>query len=243
MKRMLLSFIGITALSVFCIAQGKEKDTQKDKEKIKVEGSGNVISKNVSVQPFDELDVSGVFHVQLSQGGKEEVKIEADDNLQQYFEVRNEGSRLIINMKKDVNFSAKKKIKVHITFKNLTGMNLKTVGDVSSEQSLSFADLKLGNKSVGSVDLKLTAKSVDLDNKSVGDLTLSGKADNVTIRNKSVGSLNAGTFVVQKMDIDNNGVGSAEVNAEQELKVKDSFLGKVSNKGAAAAKRTEKVKI
>jgi hypothetical protein len=244
MRRILLSFIGIAAFSVLCVAQEKVKEKEKEKkEKIKVEGSGNVISNNVSVQPFDQLDVSGVFHVQLSQGSKEEVKIEADDNLQQYFEVKNEGSKLVINMQKDINFSAKKKIRVYVTFKNLTDMNLKTVGDVSSEENLSFSDLKLGNKSVGDVDLKLTAKSVDLDNKSVGDMTLSGKADNVVIRNKSVGSLNAGTFVVQKMDIDNHGVGSAEVNAEKELKVKDSFLGKVNNKGAATAKRTEKVKI
>ena len=50
------------------------------------------------------------------------------------------------------------------------------------------------------------------------------------IKNKSVGSIKAADFVVQKMDIDNEGIGSAEVNAEKELKVKDSFLGKVTIK-------------
>ena len=103
--------------------------------------------------------------------------------------------------------------------------------------------MKIGTKSVGNVDLKLTAKSVDLDNKSVGNVKLNGKADNAVIKNNSVGSLRAGDFVVQKMDIDNDGIGSAEVNASQELKVKDSFLGKVTNKGAATAKRTKKVVI
>jgi hypothetical protein len=62
---------------------------------------------------------------------------------------------------------------------------------------------------------------------------LSGKADDVTIVSKSVGSINASNFEVQKMDIENTGVGSAEVNASKELVVKDSFLGKVKNKGAA----------
>ena len=42
---------------------------------------------------------------------------------------------------------------------------------------------------------------------------------------------------VVEMDIDNSGVGSAEVNATKELKVSDSFLGKVRNKGAAQVKR------
>ncbi|HEX6191141.1 MAG TPA: head GIN domain-containing protein [Chitinophagaceae bacterium] len=221
----------------------EDKDYKGKSDKAKVEGSGNVITRDVTVQSFDELSISGVFSVLLTQGAKEGVKIEADDNLQELFEVKNEGSKLNISMKKDVNFSSKKKMKVYITFKNLKNMDLKTVGDVTSEQNLNFTDLKLQNKSVGNVDLKLTVQKLDVDNKSVGNIKLNGKANNVVIRNKSVGSIEAASFVVQTMDIDNNGVGSAEVNAEKELKVKDNMMGKVTNKGAATIKRSNKVVI
>ena len=214
-----------------------------DKNKPKIEGSGNITTRNVNIQPFDEIDVSGIFSLKLAQGNKEEVKIEADDNLQDLFEVKNEGAKLIITMKKESNFNSKKGLKVYISFKKLKNMELKTVGNVSSEENLSFDDVNIKNKSVGSVDLKLTAQSLNLDNKSVGDVTLNGKADNVVINNKSVGSINAASFMVQTMDIDNKGIGSAEVNAAKEIKVKDSFLGKVSNKGAATIKRTKKVVI
>jgi Putative auto-transporter adhesin, head GIN domain len=206
----------------------------------RIDGSGNVVTKEITIQPFDQLDVSGVFSVKLSQGDKEAVKIEADDNLQELFEVKNEGSMLVISMKKDQNLHVKTKMKVYITFRKLKSMDLKTVGDVSSEQSLSFEDLSIGNKSVGSIDLHLTAQSINLTNKSVGNIKLNGKADNAKIWNKSVGSILASDFIVQKMDIDNDGIGSAEVNAEKELKVKDSFLGKVRNKGAATAKRSNR---
>ena len=57
------------------------------------------------------------------------------------------------------------------------------------------------------------------------------------------GSWNAGSFVVQTMKIDNSGVGSAEVNAEKEIKVTDSMLGRVKNKGAAPMKKNNKVEI
>jgi Putative auto-transporter adhesin, head GIN domain len=216
---------------------------QDDKDKPKIEGSGNVITKEVSVSSFSELNVQGVFSVLLTQGNKEEVKIEAEDNLQSLFEVKNEGSKLIISMKKDVNFNSKKKMKVYVTFKKLKSMELKTVGDVSSDNSLSFDDLKISNKSVGSIDLKMTAQRLDVDNKSVGNVKLNGKAESAVIRNKGVGSVQAASFVVQKMDIENSGIGSAEVNAAKELVVKDSFLGKVTNKGAATAKRLKNVEI
>jgi hypothetical protein len=214
-----------------------------DKDKKRIEGSGNVITKDVPVQPFDELTASGVFSVLLTQGDKEQVKIEAEDNLQELFEVSNDGSRLKIGMKKDVNFNSKKKIKVYITFRKLKNMELSMVGNISSDASLSFDDLKIKNSSVGSVDLKMTAQTLDVDNKSVGSVKLNGKAESAKIRNNGVGHIEAASFVVQRMDIDNSGVGSAEVNAEKELKVKDSFLGKVVNKGSATARRMNKVVI
>jgi hypothetical protein len=218
--------------------------SQKDKDKeTKIEGSGNVVIKDVAVQPFDQLEASGVFNVVLTQGSKESLKIEAEDNLQPLFEIKNEGSKLMVDMKKDSHFNSKKKMTVYITFKNLKGMDLKMVGNVSSEGNLNFGDLSLANKSVGSVDLALNAQKLDIKNKSVGNLRLSGKAENAIIRSNSVGAIKASNLLVQTMDIDNDGVGSAEVNAVKELKVKDSFLGKVKNAGSATAKRINKVVI
>jgi len=216
--------------------------SQKDKE-TKIEGSGNVITKEVTIQPFDQLEANGVFNVVLTQGNKESLKIEAEDNLQALFEIKNEGSKLMVDMKKDSHFNSKKKMTVYITFKNLKSMDLKMVGNVSSEGNLNFSDLSLANKSVGSVDLALNAQKLDINNKSVGNLRLSGKAENAIIRSNSVGAIKASDLLVQTMDIDNDGVGSAEVNAVKELKVKDSFLGKVKNAGSATAKRINKVVI
>ena len=207
-----------------------------------LEGNGNLVTREVAVSSFNELKASGVYELKLSQGNKEGVKIEADENLQDLFQVKNEGNRLVIDMKKleNKNLKTKNKMRVYVTFKNLKQLELSTVGNVSSEQRLSFDDLELRTKSVGNVDLNFTANKVDLDNKSVGEVKLSGQAQNAVFVNKGVGSLKASDFVVQTLDIDNSGVGSAEVNATKTLKVKDSMLGKVKNKGTATARRMNK---
>ncbi|HYC39823.1 MAG TPA: head GIN domain-containing protein [Chitinophagaceae bacterium] len=204
----------------------------------KIEGSGNLIIREFPVSSFDELNAAGVFHLQLSQGAREQVKIEAEDNLMDLFEVKNEGGALEIRMKKDVSFNSKKKMKVYVTFRSLKKLTLAMVGGTSSDEELNFSDLKFHNRSVGSVDLSLKLKSLDLENQSVGSVRLRGSADKAVIRTNSVGSIQAGDFVVQSMEVDNNGVGSATVNAEKALKVKDSFLGKVHNKGKATVKKT-----
>ncbi len=235
MRKIVLAMLTITALVVSATAQKNDWD-----KKERIEGSGNMITKDMPVRSFDHLTAHGVFHLYLSQGDKESVKIEADDNLVDLFIVKNEGTSLEISMKKDVSINSKKKMSVYVTFKSLKSMHLSMVGGTSSNEQLKFSDLKLTNQSVGSVDLNMTMQNLNLDNGSVGTLKLKGSADNAVIKSNSVGSIQAADFVVQKMDIDNSGVGSATVNAEKELKMSDSFLGKVNNKGNATVKRKVK---
>ena len=239
MRKNLFLMLAITALGFSTMAQKNDKYDDKDR----IEGSGNVITKDITVKSFDELNASGVFNLLLSQGDKESLKIEADDNLMDLFIIENEGSTLTIKMKKNSNFNSKKQLKVYVTFKTLKSMDLGMVGGTSSDEKLKFADLKLKNQSVGSVSLNMTLLTLNMENQSVGSVKLEGSAENAVVKNNSVGSINAGNFVVQKMDIENNGVGSATVNAEKELKYSDSFLGKVSNRGNATVKKKNKVVI
>lgn len=218
-------------------AQNSERET--------IEGNGKLVTRDVPVSSFDELNASGVYELKLLQGDKEAVKVEADENLQQYITVHNEGSKLVIDMKsmKNKNLKNKNKMRVYVTFKKLKALELSTVGSVNAEKELSFSDLEIKNASVGKVDLHLSANTLKFNNTSVGEVKLAGKAQNAVFTNHGVGSLDAGNFVVQTMNIENNGVGGATVNAEKELKVKDNMLSRVKNKGAAPMRKNNKVEI
>lgn len=231
-------FLASLSAVVFLMAAAQEKSE-------KIEGNGKLVTRDVAVSSFDALQASGVYELKLSQGDKEGVKIEADENLQQYFNVHNEGNKLVIDMDKikNKNFSSKDKMKVYITFKRLKEMDLRMVGNVDADKPLSFDDLELKNKSVGHIDLDLTANKLNIENTGVGNMKLKGKAENAVVKNNGVGSLHAGDFIVQTMNIENTGVGSAEVNATKDLKVKDSFLGKVRNKGNATVRRMNRVRV
>lgn len=237
MKKILLAVASVALLQFTSVAQHHDDD------KNKIEGSGNIITKDFPVQAFDEIHSGGVFNVILTQGDKEQVKIEGDDNLMDIFDVRNEGSKLILKMKKETNFNSKKGIKIYVTFRKLKHMELSMVGNVSAGKNLSFDNLTINHQGVGTVTLDLTAQTLNVDSKGVGSMKLSGKAESAVVKNKGVGSFEAADLVVQKMNIENIGVGSAVVNAEKELTVKDSFIGKVRNKGAATAKKLNKTSI
>ena len=237
MRRILLASAVGLLLSGAAAAQDREQKT--------IEGNGKLVTRNVDVKSFNALKASGVYELKLSQGSTESVKIEADENLQELFQVHNEGSKLVIEMEKlkNTNLKTKNKMRVYVTFKNLKDLELSTVGNVSSDKQLSFSDLEFRNKSVGNVDLELTANKISVENKAVGDVKLSGKAQDAVFTNKGVGSFKAGDFVVQTVNIENKGIGSAEVNAEKELKVSDNMMGKVKNKGNAPMRKKNKVVI
>ena len=232
----LAAAIGLLA-GTTVVAQNKKAET--------IEGNGKLVTREVPVQSFNALKASGVYELKLTQGNKEGVKIEADENLQELFTVANNSGQLVIDMKKmeNKNLKSKNKMRVYVTFKNLKTLDIRMVGNVSAENQLAFEDVEIKNSSVGNVDLDLTAQKINLENKSVGNVKLNGKAQDAVFVNNGVGNINAGSFVVQTMDIENSGVGNAEVNAEKGLKVKDSFMGKVKNKGAATARKMNKVVI
>jgi hypothetical protein len=220
-------------------------------ERVNIEPSGNIITKDISVRPFDAIKASGLYELVLSQGDKESVKIEADDNLQPLFSVSNNGSTLVVDMPKlkdqDIHYKDKNdhslKLKVYVTFKKLKSMDVGVVGNVRSATPLKFDALEIESKNVGNVSLQLTADKLNVKNKGVGNLTLSGKATDATITNSGVGQFDGEDLIVQTMDIENSGVGSANVNVEKDLKIKDTFLGKVSNKGNAKTHKMEGVEM
>jgi hypothetical protein len=214
--------------------------------------SGNIITKDVTVKPFDAIDAKGLYELILTQGDKESVKIEADDNLQELFSVSNDGNTLVIDMPKlrdkNINFNDKKEdhelhLKVYVTFKKIKSLDVGVIGSVHSTVPLKFEEFEIDSKNVGNVELQLTANKLTISNKGVGNITLTGTATDAIVDNKGVGKFDGEDLIVQTMDIDNSGVGSANVNVQKDLKIKESFLGKVSNKGNAKQHKMDGVAI
>lgn len=221
-------------------------------KKTNIEPSGKIITKEVSIKSFDGIRAEGLYELILTQGDIESVKIEADDNLMDLFDVTTQGSTLVISMPglkdNDIHFSEKKtdknlRLKVYVVFKQLKSLDVAVIGNVRSESMVKAAAFNLESKNVGNVSLKLTADKLTVNNKGVGNITLLGTATDAEIKNKGVGAFEGSDLLVQTMNIDNSGIGAASVNVMKDLSIKQSFLGKVSNRGNAKTHRMEGVEM
>lgn len=195
--------------------------------------SGKRISRDIPVSHFDALKASGVVELNLVQGDKESVTVEADENLQAYITVANNGKTLEIDTKKLNNKNIKGSWKLYVTvyFRNINSLSVATVGHVKNEGTLQFSELKLNISSVGNTDLKLAADKLNMEASSVGNIELAGSAKTAVMQNSSVGNLRAEALKIGSLEMNNSGIGNAEINADNITRFQGNMLGKVRNRG------------
>ena len=194
-------------------------------------GSGNVITKEVNIQPFSKIEINGIIDVILEQGVKESARIETDDNLMSLIDVRTEGSTLFIALKKDSSIRKSTKLNVFVTLVNITHLTLNGVGDLETNGILELNDLYIETTGVGDIKLAIDCTSLSVDNSSVGDISLFGKTRSLKVNNSGVGDIYAYELTTDYAFIKNSGVGDVEVNVMESIEIESSGVGDVEYTG------------
>jgi len=203
-----------------------------------VKGSGKVVSKERKIEPFTQLKMDGVFNVIISQGEKESLIIEADDNLIDLIETQNDGNALVIKQREEVNMKPTK-FNIYITIKDLEKIETSSVGNIETKTILILKNFDLSSSSVGNIKLEINCDKFSADISSVGDLNLKGKANETSIKNSSVGNINAIDFISDNLIFYNSGVGDVKVYAEKEITLISEGVGNVAYTGNAVVKSIE----
>jgi hypothetical protein len=89
----------------------------------------------------------------------------------------------------------------------------------------------LSSKGVGATRLELEAEKLTVRSEIVGAMFLKGNVAEASIEHKGVGAVEAFELETKKMSLVSEGIGSAEVNASEELSVRTAGLGGVKYKG------------
>jgi hypothetical protein len=205
-----------------------------------IKGNGNVVKVERNIKPFSELEFNGVFDVVLSQGNKEKLVIEADENLIDIVEIKNEGDKLIIDFKKGKSVKKSTNFIIYVTVKNITNINMSGVGDLKNNSSLNLKTLTLENAGVGNVDININTSILDVKNSGVGDVNLMGTTSHLIVNNSGVGNINAETLKAKDVKLNNSGVGDATVYASDNIEIKAGGFGDIRFYGHPVQKNINK---
>lgn len=201
-------------------------------------GSGHVITQDRPVKPFNRISIEGVLPVEISQdGGKEYVKVQTDDNLQELINVECDGGELVIKTEKKLGgYRNSTKMKIYVNISKIDEISFNSVGNLTTNGTLRLDSLELNSSSVGKIDLDVNANFLRANLQSVGSTTLKGKVREARINNKSVGSLNAFDLKAGTVMIHNTAVGGAEVYADSAFYIRSSAIGSLYYKGPGVVK-------
>ena len=199
-----------------------------------VRGSGNVVSETREVSGFDSIQVDYPARVLISQGSKETLTVEADDNVLPGLKTEVKGNELRIYYKstdgKHVNPT--KTPVITITVKDLSSLSFSSAGEAIVE-SLESDNLSVSLDGAGNIKLNdIDVKDLSVNMSGAGSTTASGTADTLSLNISGFGSFNGKDLKCSAVDVNISGAGGATVSAEDQLDATISGAGSITYYGS-----------
>jgi hypothetical protein len=200
-------------------------------------GSGDIATEIRTTAPFHGVSVSGDFDVEIKKGDKEEVILEADDNLIKNIETKVVNGILRIrsedNNLRDVHF------KVYITAPAIDNLKASASASIKTKDALtSPKSVELKASSAGEIIANIDAPEVTADASSGGELTLSGRTKNFNANSSSGSEIKAMDLLTENSVVSSSSGASAKVHASVSLDASASSGADITYRGTANVKKS-----
>ena len=195
-----------------------------------VEDSGNHIVKDLTVSPFDEIEIEGPVKLVLRQDSSFKIAVSADSSIVDKIKTTVSGDKFKVSLD-PMQYCGADSIVIHAGIGALTKVQAAGASKVYSEGVLHVGDIEMKLSGATELNLNLYAGKVKTNSDGAARLTLSGQAGAHELDSKGVLELNAFDFVVAQYDIDIQGTGKSNINVLNDLKVKSSGSSTIFYKG------------
>ncbi|WP_430928965.1 head GIN domain-containing protein [Polaribacter marinivivus] len=196
----------------------------------RVNGNRNVVTADRSTsQKFTKIKVSTGLDLYLSQGSKNKVTLEADENLHDIIITEvNDG---VLKIYSEKNIWQAKARKVYVTVKNLEGLTATSGSDVYTEDVLKVETIKVSATSGADIRIALDADTVETSATSGSDIRISGTANNHTSSANSGASIEAYKLISKNATVQVSSGADINIYASESINAKASSGGDIDFKG------------
>lgn len=196
-----------------------------------VVGSGTVVSERRDVGDFNEVVLSGVGALNITQTGSESLTIEAEDNIMPLLTSEVHGNSLRIGTEPGAHFSPKRPIRYILTVKDLSAIRISGAGNVETA-SLGTPSLRLELSGAGNLTVTgLAADSLEVSLSGAGNATCAGEVRSQDIRISGAGSYRGDDLASSTARAVISGTGSAHLRVSERLEARVSGVGSIVYSG------------
>jgi hypothetical protein len=201
----------------------------------RVRGNGNVVTQDRTISGFQGIESLGSFDVTIIPSSTTSVKVEADENLQQYIETDVENNKLQIRTRKGYNLRPRGNINIEVYTPLVTSIEAKGSGSITGKGLLDTqnGDVELRVAGSGNIDVEMNAQRIDGEIAGSGNLNIRGTARRFDGDVMGSGNIRAGNLKTEDSKVEIAGSGNVEVFASNKLDVKVMGSGEVRHRGPA----------
>ncbi|MBX2957856.1 MAG: PspC domain-containing protein [Cyclobacteriaceae bacterium] len=189
-----------------------------------------------SLTDFNELEISGLFDINVKQGSGYEVELIGPASEKEKYKVVRMGNTLVIDYSDEKRFRLRKnslkfeEMKINITMPEVDKVDLKGAGKVSIA-GFTEDDLKI--KVLGAIKVKadVNARNLALYLSGASELSLAGEGTKMDAKVMGASKFNGYEFKVKDALVEASGASKASVFVTGRLEVDEGLASKVSYKG------------
>lgn len=202
-------------------------------------GSGKLAVEAREVSNFNAIDISYPATVFVTQGAKESLEIEAEDNLLPNLKTQVKNGTLQIFYKREGNKHIRptKEVKITIVVKDLRDVEFSAAGELLVEK-LKTDSLDVSLSGAGNLEFdEIEVNGLVVSLSGAGSMTASGVADSLDMNISGFGDFKGKELHSRDARVDISGAGSATVWVDDELTAEISGAGSVNYYGSASVTR------
>ena len=198
-----------------------------------IKGSGNIVSKEIPISDYTEIEVGGVAEIVYEQQTVREpyFQINVDDNILPLLDIKVENNKLIIKTKDNSSISPSR-FKVYTNSNNLGKIKLAGSGEVHLKGEVNSKDLKI--ELAGSGDIvadSLYCDRFDMSIAGSGTARLRGASNNSSFSVAGSGDIKGYNFSVDKLSTSIAGSGDVQITVGSSLTASIAGSGSLRYQG------------
>ena len=224
MKKLILSLVFLAFTAQATQAQWGNR---------KVEGNGKMTTVFRSVSEYNGVSLEGFMDVELVRGNEGSLKVEAEENLQEYIITEVNNGQLEISVQRGTNLkpSQNRSIKVTVPFEDLEEVKLTGSGDIYSSAVINAENFETSLTGSGDIKLPVKAKNARANITGSGDIELEGSANDFVCKVTGSGDISAFNFECERVKATIIGSGDIQVYATEELQANIPGAGDIEYRG------------
>lgn len=195
-----------------------------------INGNGNVVIKDRKANNnFTKISTKMGLDVYVTQGAKNSITVEADENLHDiiFTEITN-GTLEIYSDKNIWKANAKK---VHVTIKNIELLSASSGGSIYSEEKITSKDVIISAASGADIKISIDAANIETNVASGANISINGKSQTLITNAASGSSVSA--YNLQSKNVVARASSGANINiyASENMEASASSGGHIGFKG------------